>query len=181
MMKLILSNLNLSSLLLTEGSFGFNLNILESNFINIIILISGLFYLGRKFIIAILSERQQKVVESIQEAEERLIQAQNRLSEAKKQLEQTQLIITNIKQEAEEAAQKVKESVLNQGKEEITRLTSNSKSTISNSEVQIRQQIQEKIISLALKRVASQLNNQLNSEMQARIIDYNIARLGGQL
>nr|WDA98907.1 ATP synthase CF0 B chain [Sciadococcus taiwanensis] len=178
-MKLMFSEFNF--LLLTESDFGLNFNLLESNLINIMILVSGLFYLGKKFIVATLSERQNKVLEAIQEAEERLAQAQERLSEARKQLEQTQLIINNIKQEAEEAAQKVKESVLNQGKEEITRLTYNSKRTISNTEVQIRKQIQEKIISSALKRVFSQFNSQLNSEMQARIIDYNIARLGGQL
>nr|WDB00633.1 ATP synthase CF0 B chain [Cavernulicola chilensis] len=179
MIKLVLSNL--SVILLNKANFGFNPDILGSNVINIMILILGLFYLGRKYIIAILFERQQKVVEALEEAENRLTQAQNRLSEAQKQLNQTQIVINDIKQEAESSAQKVKESILAQGKEDISRLTRNSKITVSNTEIRIRKQIQEKIISLALKRVVVELRNQLNAEMQARIIDYNIARLGGKL
>nr|WDA99120.1 ATP synthase CF0 B chain [Gronococcus sybilensis] len=173
--------INFSGIFLIEQKFGFNPDILGSNVINIAILIGGIFYLGKKFILATLSERQQKVIEAIQEAEEKLTQAQSRLSEAQRQLSQTDLIITNIKQESEETAKNVKESVLNQGKVEIARLTSNSKLTVSNIEAQISQEVQDRIISLVLKRVLSLLNDQLNSEIQTRIIDYYIVNLGGKL
>ena len=46
--------------------FGFNSNILEANVINIVILASGVFYLGRNFLTSALELRQQKITEAIQ-------------------------------------------------------------------------------------------------------------------
>ena len=95
--------------------FGFNSNILEANVINIFILASGVFYLGRNFLSSALELRQQKITEAIQEAEERLQQASLRLSESEKQMTQAKIVIDQIKKEAENTARKVKETILAQG------------------------------------------------------------------
>jgi pimeloyl-ACP methyl ester carboxylesterase len=80
--------------------FGFNSNILEANVINIVILASGVFYLGRSFLTSALELRQQKITEAIQEAEERLQQASSRLAESEKQMAQAKIVIEQIKKEA---------------------------------------------------------------------------------
>ena len=77
--------------------FGFNPNILEANVINIVILASGVFYLGRNFLTSALELRQQKITEAIQEAEERLQQASSRLAESEKQMAQAKIVIEQIK------------------------------------------------------------------------------------
>lgn len=64
-----------------------NTNILDTNIINLGILISALIYLGKEALGNILSNRQQKVFSAIQEAEIKLEQANQRLIEAEKQLE----------------------------------------------------------------------------------------------
>jgi len=79
---------------LTSGSskgFGFNTNFLEANVINIVILASGVVYLGRNFLTSALELRQQKISETIQEAEDRLKQATLRLSESEKQMAQAKI------------------------------------------------------------------------------------------
>uniref|UniRef100_UPI003002AF4C ATP synthase CF0 subunit I n=1 Tax=Anunuuluaehu liula TaxID=3049639 RepID=UPI003002AF4C len=157
----------------------FNSNFLEANVINIVFLLSGLIYVLKQFLGSVLSIRQQKVLAAIQESEERLQQANMRLEESEKQLAQTQMVIAQIKQEAELTAQKVRESILAQGKLDIERLTAAGKASIATAENQVRQQIQQQITTLAINRVSLQLQSQVTSNIQSKIIDNNIAQLGG--
>jgi len=99
--------------------FGFNSNFLEANVLNIALLVSGVFYLGKNFLTSALELRQQKVTEAIQEAEERLQQANTRLLDSEKQLTEAQTVIAKIKKEAETTARTVKETILAQGKLDI--------------------------------------------------------------
>ena len=161
--------------------WGFNPNFLEANVINIAILLYGVVYLGRNFLTSALESRQQKVAEAIQESEERLQQATARLTEAEKQLTEAQIVINQIKKEAETTARKVKETILAQGKLDIERLTNNGKSSIEKAEVQIKKQIQEHITNLAIERVSGQLKDYLTPNLQSKLIDTNISQLGGQL
>lgn len=161
--------------------FGFNPNFLESNVINIAILLSGVVYLGRNFLTSALESRQQKVAEAIQESEERLQQANKRLIEAEKQLAEAKLVIEQIKKDAELTARKVKETILAQGKLDIERLTNNGKSSIEKAEIQIRKQIQQHITNLAIQRVSAQMKSYLTSNLQSKLIDSNISQLGGQI
>nr|UAD84162.1 ATP synthase CF0 subunit I [Gracilaria changii] len=165
---------------LNEG-ISFNTDFLEANVINILLLLSGLIYVLKEFLGSILVNRQEKVLIAIQESEERLRQANLRLSESEKQLAQTQIVITQIINEAESTAQKVRQSILDQGKADINKLISASKTSIATAEIQIKQQIQLQITSLAIKRVTMQLQNQITPALQTKIIDNNISQLGGNL
>nr|YP_010196970.1 ATP synthase CF0 subunit I [Crassiphycus corneus]UAD84774.1 ATP synthase CF0 subunit I [Crassiphycus corneus] len=162
-------------------SISFNTDFLEANVINIVLLLSGLIYVLKEFLGSILVTRQEKVLLAIQESEERLRQANLRLSESEKQLAQTQIVITQIVKEAELTAQKVRQSILDQGKADVDKLISASKASIATAEIQIKQQIQLQITSLAIKRVTIQLQNQITPVLQTKIIDNNIAQLGGHL
>jgi len=161
--------------------FGFNSNFLEANVINIALLLSGVFYLGQNFLTSALELRQQKVTEAIQEAEERLQQASTRLLNSEKQLTQAQSVIEKIKKEASITARTVKETILAQGKLDIERLTNNGKSSIEKAELQIKKQIQQRIANLAIQRVSTQLQDYMTPNLQSKVLDNNIAQLGGQL
>ncbi|MBD0302817.1 MAG: F0F1 ATP synthase subunit B, partial [Tolypothrix sp. T3-bin4] len=52
-----------------EGGFGLNLDILETNLINLALLIGILFYFGRKVLTNILNERRINIETEIQGAE----------------------------------------------------------------------------------------------------------------
>jgi F-type H+-transporting ATPase subunit b len=161
--------------------FGFNSNFLEANVINIALLVSGVFYLGRNFLTSALELRQQKVTEAIQEAEQRLQQANARLLDSEKQLTEAQSVIEKIKKEAQTTARTVKETILAQGKIDIERLTNNGKSNIEQAELQIKKQIQQRITNLAIGRVSTQLQDYMTPSLQSKVIDNNIGQLGGQL
>ena len=156
----------------------FNPDIFESNIINISLLLGSILYLGSSALSESLSERQEKIIGAIQEAEERLQQADTRLAEGEKQLEQAQLVIESIKTDAETTARKVKSEILTDGKAEIERLTSSAKAQIGTIEARVRKQISEYVVTLALKRVTLQLEGKLNSNLQQQILDRNISNLG---
>nr|YP_010850818.1 ATP synthase CF0 subunit I [Lophurella mutabilis]WGH13586.1 ATP synthase CF0 subunit I [Lophurella mutabilis] len=159
----------------------FNSNFLEANVLNILLLLSGLIYVLKKFLGSILIDRQSKVLFAINESEERLKQANIRLNEAEKQLAQTQIIINQIINEAEITAKKVRESILEQGKIDIDKLTKSSKASVKFAENQVKLQIQQQITALAIQKVSVKLKNQMNSIMQEKIIDQGIMQLEGKI
>lgn len=163
-----------------QQGLSFNSNFLEANVINIALLASGLVYVLKNFLGSMLSTRQGRVLSSIQEAEGRLQQANLRLTESEKQLAQTKLVIEQIKQEAETTAQKVRESILSQGKLDIERLAAAGKASIATAENQVRQQIQQQIIALSINRVSVQLRSQMTPLIQTQLIDKNITEIGGK-
>nr|YP_009399501.1 ATP synthase CF0 subunit I [Dictyomenia sonderi]ARW69107.1 ATP synthase CF0 subunit I [Dictyomenia sonderi] len=170
----------LSQELLSSG-VSFNSNFLEANVLNILLLLIGLIYVLRNFLGSILIDRQSKVLFAISESEERLKQANIRLNEAEKQLAQTQLIINQIINEAEITAKKVRESILEQGKFDIEKLTKSSKASVKFAENQVRLQIQQQITALAIQKVSVELKSQMNSIMQEKIIDQGIMHLEGKI
>nr|YP_010930363.1 ATP synthase CF0 B subunit [Ochrosphaera neapolitana]Q40609.1 RecName: Full=ATP synthase subunit b, chloroplastic; AltName: Full=ATP synthase F(0) sector subunit b; AltName: Full=ATPase subunit I [Ochrosphaera neapolitana]WKK50091.1 ATP synthase CF0 B subunit [Ochrosphaera neapolitana]CAA67538.1 subunit I of ATPase [Ochrosphaera neapolitana] len=165
------------SSLIADGGVSFNPDIFETNVVNLAILTGGIFYLGSNALSESLVERQQKILGAIQEAEERLEQATERLKESKTQLEQAQLVIASIKEDAETTAKQVKSAILTEGKNEIERLTSAAKSQIVTIEAQVRKQISDYVVSLALQRVTLQLEGKLSDAAQQQILDRNISKL----
>lgn len=162
-------------------SFGLNSNFLEANVINIAILFSGLVYLLKQLLGALLKVRRQKVLTAIQESEERLENASARLAESEKQFKQASMVIKQIEQEAVVTAAKVRQSILDQGKLDIERLTAAGKASIGIAERQVRDQIQEQITRLAVRQVTLDLKRQMTLSVQAQIIDENILQLGDSL
>jgi F0F1-type ATP synthase membrane subunit b/b' len=87
------------------------------------------------------------------------------------------MVIETIGKDAEVTAKQVKSAILTDGKTEIERLTSAAKSQISTIEARVRKQISDYVVTLALKRITTQLEGKLNSSLQQQIIDRNISKL----
>jgi F-type H+-transporting ATPase subunit b len=176
-MQLLNQTLNGVSGLVAEFSVGLNLDLFETNIVNITLLVGGIFYLGSNALSESLAERQQRVLGAIQESEERLEQAVTKLTESETNLTQAQLVITSIKEEADATAKKVKSGILTDGKNEIERLTATAKAQISTIELKIRNQISDYVVNLALQRVTTQLEGKLGGNVQEQLIDKNISKL----
>ena len=162
-------------------TFGLNPDFLEANVVNIAILLSGLVYLLKQFLGDLLKNRQQKVLAAIQESEERLKKANMRLIESEKQFKQASMVIKQIQQEAIVTAAKVRQSILDQGRLDIERLTEAGKTSIAITERQVIEQIQRQITDLAIRQVRLELKQQIKLPEQTKIIDENIVQLGDRL
>ncbi len=164
-----------------DKGIGFSSNFLEANVLNIVLLLTGLIYVLKQFLGSLLSDRQDKVILAINEAEERLKQANLRLEEANKQLKQTQIIINQIIQEAETTAERVRQSILEQGKIDLDKLAISSKASVVSAENLVKYQIQQQITSLAINKVSLQLKNEIDIAIQNKLIDQNIMNLKGSI
>jgi len=174
-MDLLNQTLNSFSTQISDVSL--NTDIFETNLINITILAGGLYYLLSGALSESLSERQQRILGSIQESEERLQEATTRLTESETQLAQAQIVIEPIQKDAEVTANQVKSSILTDGKSEIERLTATAKAQIGTIEARVRKQIADYVATLALQRITMQLEGKLNKGLQQQIIDRNISKL----
>jgi F0F1-type ATP synthase membrane subunit b/b' len=70
-MDLLNQTLNSFSTQVADGGVSLKFDIFESNLINLTILVSGLFYLLSDALSESLAERQQRILGSIQESEEK--------------------------------------------------------------------------------------------------------------
>jgi F-type H+-transporting ATPase subunit b len=170
--------LNTSTLLNSEG-FGLNTDILETNLINIVILVVILVQFVGGALTTSLADRKQKIIDNVNDAETRLTEAKDRLAEANIQLAQTKVAIDKIVQEL----QSTKINIIKTGaarisQEMLTQMKA-SELAISLQEQKLLTQIKQQIITLAIKRVVTKLKQDLTISQHVLIINKCIKRLGG--
>ena len=102
------------TLLAEHEGISLNTDILETGLINILALLAILIYTGRDFLGSLLEERKTTIVKGVQDAEDRLNEAQKRLTEAEKQLNQANLVISEIKNETTQSLKNIEEILKHQ-------------------------------------------------------------------
>lgn len=157
-----------------------NTDILETNVINIAILLAILFNVVGGALKASMLERKEKILNGVQDAERRLNEASERLAESKMQLSQSKLIISKIKSDKEFARRTIALSNRDRALEELTRQANSTKLAITYKEQQVLREVKEQISTLTLSRVITSLQNDLTLDKHIALINNSIARIGGQ-
>jgi F-type H+-transporting ATPase subunit b len=168
-----------TSTLINSNNFSLNTDILETNVINIAILAVVLIQFVGGALTSSLADRKQKIIDNVNDAETRLLEAKERLTEANTQLAQTKVAIDKIVQEL----QLTKINIIKTGatkisQEMITQMKA-SELAISLQEQKLLTQIKQQIITLAIKRVVTKLKQDLTISQHVLIINKCIKRLGG--
>lgn len=161
------------------GGFGFHLDVLESNIINLAILLVILIYYGSKVVGNILSERRAKIAENIEAVETKQKQAAATLAQEQEKLAQAKATAAKIRSDASENAQKASEAILAQGEKEVERIKATAQADLNSEQERAIAELKRMVAKLALERVESQLGEILNDEAQQKLIDLSIAQLGG--
>lgn len=162
-----------------EGGFGLNFDILETNLINLAIIIGVLFFFGRKFLGTILSERRSNIEEAIRDAEQRQKDAAAALADAQQKLAQAQAEAERIRAAAEESAQKAKAAVLETAAKDIERMKESAVQDLNTERERAIAELRQRVAALAMQRVESQLKDRLDESAQHHLIDSSIALMGG--
>jgi F-type H+-transporting ATPase subunit b len=163
----------------SEARFGLNTNILETNLINLAILIVVLVYFGRGFLGKILSERRSTIEEAIKEAEQRQEQAQVSLAEQQQKLTEAQTVAQRILAEAEERATTVANLILTKAAEDVERMKATASQESDSERERVIAQLRSVIASQAIERAEAQIKQQLDDRIQERLIDQSLTLLGG--
>lgn len=163
----------------TEGGFGLNFDILETNLINLSIVIGLLFYFGRGFLGNILGERRSAIEEAIKDAETRQKDAAAALAEQQQKLTQAQAEAERIRSAAEANAIGAKEAILAQAAQEVERMKATAGQELEAERERAIAQLRSTVVSLALAKVEGELKTSLDDNAQNHLIDRSIALLGG--
>ena len=170
---------NILMLAETERSFGFNFDILESGVVNIAILLTLLFFVGRDFLTSNLSNRQSTIVNEIKNADDKLNQALARLQDAKNQATQANLIYQEINSKAlQEKLTSLDEDYQNT-QEKIIRQCKNGFTVMNVRKVDVLTDIKNDITTNAIYSVIKDLESNFTTADHERLINERINLIKG--
>jgi F-type H+-transporting ATPase subunit b len=162
------------------GGFGLNFDILETNLINLVIIIGVLLFFGRKVVGKTLSDRRERIETEVQEAEKRAKDAAEALAKQQQNLASAQAEAKRIRASAEQSAQKARENILAQVAVDIQRMREAASQDLNTERERAIAQLRASVVAMALQKVESQLQTGVDNETQQKLIDRSIALLGGR-
>lgn len=170
---------NILMLAETERSFGFNFDILESGVVNIAILLTLLFFVGRDFLTSNLSNRQSTIINEIKNADDKLNQALARLQDAKNQATQANLIYQEINSKAlQEKLTSLDEDYQNT-QEKIIRQCKNGFTVMNVRKIDVLTEIKNDVTTNAIYAVIKDLENNFTTADHERLINERINLIKG--
>lgn len=162
-----------------EGGFGLNFNILETNLINLSVLIAILVYFGRQILPKTLSDRHAAIQVAIQDVEQRCKGAEAALREQQHNLKQAQSEAEQIRANAVESAKSAREAILAQAQEDVQRLKESASQDLNSARDRAIAELRQRVVAMAMEQAESQLKDRMNESTQHQLIDRSIALLGG--
>lgn len=168
---------NFTYLPLGEG-FGINTNLLETNILNLSVVIGVLVYFGGDVLSSLLTNRKELILKSLNDAEERFQEATAKLAAAKEQLESAKTKAEEIRAQGLVTAEQGSKNLLERAEEDIKRLEEAKQATIRFEEEKAVNQVCERVSRLALEQAIEKVKKRLDPNLQRRITDLNIALLG---
>jgi len=169
--------ISLSNFSLGEG-IGINTDILDTNIINLTVVIGVLVYVGGDVLSSLLTNRKEMILKTLQDADDRYKEAEQKIADAKEQLELAKVKAEEIRAQSKASAALGTTNLLNRVEEDIKRLEETKQTTIRLEEEKAVAQVCQQVSRLALDQAVEKLKTSLDSNVQRRIIDLNIALLG---
>jgi F-type H+-transporting ATPase subunit b len=165
-------------LLASEGGFGLNLNLFETNVINLAIVIAGLVYFLRGFLGGILERRRTAIINDLREAEERLATATANLGEAQKSLAEAQQKAEQIRADGRARADALRLESSQRTAEEVARLKQEAMSDLRNEAARVGEELRREAARQAIEKALATLPGRLDEAAQKRLTDQSIQTLG---
>lgn len=166
------------SLLAHGGGFGINLNLLETNLINLIIVIAVLVWFLRGFLGGILSRRREAILAELDDAESRLTQATAALSQAQADLAAAQQKAEQIRADGKVRAAAIRSDSEQRTIEEMARLKQEAVADLNAEAARVTDLLRREAAKQAIEKALKALPGKLDDAAQARLLDQSIANLG---
>lgn len=157
---------------------GLNTDLFETNIINLALLLVLLFIVIKNFLTDVLTTRKKKIIEALEKAETRLVDAKKRYDEAKKQLSQVDLVVQEMNNQMELTKQNIVKSKWNQAQDDLSKRFIMAIEVLRNREKKIFSEVINQISQNALTRATMKLKNELDVEKQSEIINIKLEQLG---
>ena len=158
-------------------SFGFNGNILETNILNLGVVLGVVVSLGGDALRSLLSNRRQNIEKNLEQAEKRAFEAKEKLAHAQSQLESAQKKAIDIQEQGSATAKKERQDSTKRKNEEIFRLTEKKEETLRVEEQKAVSQVYRQLVNQVIDKVKSRLSDRLDPACHASVINFQIVLL----
>ena len=167
-----------SSLILASEGFGLNLNLFETNIINLAVVIFGLYKFLPGFVGKILERRRTAILSDLKDAEERLIQANNSLSKAKEELASAKQKADKIRNDCKARAESIRLESEKKTVEEMARIKQGAASDLNAEAARVTTQLRKEAAQLAIDKALAILPTKLDSKTQDNFLKQSIKNMG---
>ena len=155
-----------------------NLNILETNLINLVIVIGVLFWFLKGFLGGILERRRNSILEELQAAETRLIKANQDLEIAKSELAAAKQKADKIRLDGKTRAESIR---LEGEKNTIAAMASVKEGAVADTEAEtarIITDLRREAALNAIQNVIEKLPSEVDESAQSKLIEASLNNLG---
>ena len=157
--------------LLPSEGFGLNFDLIETNILNLLVVLGVVLYLGGDVLTSLLNERKQKIFSTLKTATERFVEAEQKLAIA-------QAKAVEIREQGKAAAKQSTKTFAERTREEIQRLEEGKQAILRFEEEKAMGQVRQQVVRLSLSRALQLLQTKIDAAVQRRLIDANINALG---
>ena len=168
----------MTSLILATEGFGLNLNIFETNIINLAVVVFGLYKLLTGFLGKILEKRRTSILTDLKDAEERLNQAKNSLSKAKEELASAKQKAEKIRNDCKARAEAIRLESEKRTVEEMARIKQGAASDLNAEAARVTSQLRKEAAELAIEKALAMLPKKLDSNAQDDFLKQSIKNIG---
>ena len=165
-------------LTLAVGGFGLNLNIFETNIINLAVVIFGLYKFLPGFLGGILERRRNSIMQDLQDAEERLKQATDALEIAKKDLASAEQKATKIRTDCQSRAESIRLESEKRTVEEMARIKQGAASDLNAEAARVSTQLRREAAQLAIEKALATLSLKLDEDKQDEFLRQSLKNMG---
>jgi F-type H+-transporting ATPase subunit b len=166
------------SLLASHGAFGLNLNVFETNIVNLAIVIFGLYKFLPNFLGGILERRRAIILADLKDAEERLTSAGKALATAQQDLAAAQQKAEQIRADGKVRAEAIRLESEKRTIDEMARLKQGAAADLDAEAARVSDLLRREAARLAIEKALSTLPGRLNHEAQAQLVNQSIQTLG---
>jgi len=164
-------------LLGTEGTFGLNLNPLDTNLVNLTIVIGVMFWFLKGFLGEMLERRRQVILSSLSDAEANLKNATIALEKAQTDLAEAQQRAERIRADGKLRAEAIRKESERRTIDAMASLKEDALADLNAEMARISEQLRLQTAVQAIEKAMATLPSKLDSKAHAQLIDQSIANL----
>ena len=168
----------MNSLIFASEGFGLNLNIFETNIINLSVVVFGLYKFLPGFLGKILERRRTSILSDLREAEDRLAQAKDSLTKAKDELSTAKQKANQIRNDCKARAESIRLESEKRTVEEMARIKQGAASDLNAEAARVTSQLRKETAELAIEKALSLLPEKLDSSTQDNFLKQSIKNIG---
>nr|WP_083773605.1 F0F1 ATP synthase subunit B [Synechococcus sp. WH 7805] len=161
----------------SEGGFGLNLNLFETNLINLVIVIGVLYWFLKGFLGGILERRRQAILKDLEDSEGRLRKATTDLARAQEDLAAAQQKAEKIRSDGKARAEAIRKDGELRTINAMAAVKQDALADLNAEGARLTEQLRREAALAAIDKAMTELPGRLDAAGQSRLIDASISNL----